>query len=236
MGIRRLDTAEVDAWRRHKRLEWASWREQAIDRLLTLAANNPSQFSASEWRAAETLVKELHGAAWFDHSRVLPPNRHTASPIVTKSCVRQVRTEFSRGLDALFPLPDKSGAQVLRWRPRGKASGHPVVYRHHEQVEQFTETIWPATVWVTIIGLLAEFGSRIRRCPDCPSRRFFVKTGRQAYCSRVCSQRVRSAKWYSVHRDAALEGRHEAYKRSVPRGHGTIVRRVKRRTGDTTSP
>jgi hypothetical protein len=88
---------------------------------------------------------------------------------------------------------------------------------------------WPDTVWVSIMSLLEEFGSRMGRCDGCPERRLFVKSKRQAYCSTQCSQRVRSERWYRKHRKVALDRRHERYKRQVLQGRrGTVVRRPRR--------
>jgi hypothetical protein len=56
-----------------------------------------------------------------------------------------------------------------------------------------------------------------------------VRQKRQTYCSRTCSQRVRSARWYHHHRALALERRHAAYRRATLSGRpGKISRRPRR--------
>lgn len=48
-------------------------------------------------------------------------------------------------------------------------------------------------------------GHRLKRCPECKEKRIFVKIKRQEYCSKSCSQRVRTRRFMEnyVKREAA---------------------------------
>ena len=71
---------------------------------------------------------------------------------------------------------------------------------------------WRHLRWLAIAALLEEFGAQIIRCeaPECTH--LFLRNRRQQYCSRPCSQRVRSTKWYNEHRETAKERRRQVYK------------------------
>ena len=71
---------------------------------------------------------------------------------------------------------------------------------------------WRHVRWLAIASLLEEFGARIVRCkaPECTQ--LFLRNRRQEYCSKKCSQKVRSLKWYTAHRDTARARRRQAYR------------------------
>ena len=71
---------------------------------------------------------------------------------------------------------------------------------------------WRHLRWLAIASLLEEFGEHVVRCdaPDCAH--LFLRTRRQQYCSRKCSQRVRSASWYKEHQETAKQKRRQAYR------------------------
>jgi hypothetical protein len=65
-------------------------------------------------------------------------------------------------------------------------------------------------------------GNKVRRCADCPN--LYVPThGRQEYCSRRCSQRVRTRKWRQEHPQEAAELRHRHYRKDIERRRGPAV-------------
>lgn len=78
-----------------------------------------------------------------------------------------------------------------------------------------------------VLAVLQAIGPRLRRCEDSTCRHFFVSNRRQVYCTRTCSDRVRSAKWRKEH--ANDERRKEKVK---AQRHAAYVRRVQRRLGD----
>jgi hypothetical protein len=71
---------------------------------------------------------------------------------------------------------------------------------------------WRAVAVLLLAALLEQAGDRLRRCPACS--KVFVRVGRQDYCSKACSQRVRSAKHYHAQRERILARRADAYVRS----------------------
>jgi hypothetical protein len=70
---------------------------------------------------------------------------------------------------------------------------------------------WPSSFWFSVADILRASGNRLRCCDVC--QQLFVRTGRREYCSRACSQRLRSRTYYKVHQEVIREQRHEAYKK-----------------------
>jgi hypothetical protein len=210
------------------------FRHGAVRQLLELADSDPSQFSEREWKRAETFLQQLHGRAWVDKGSAVPPNRVVPWPKVSRGRIREVHAELRTGLATLFPVDPTLRWERHFWYPPIK-SQRPGVVSEHRRVCQVSEASWPDTIWVTVLSLLDEFGDTIQRCPVCSSRRLFVKTKRQAYCSRQCSQCVRSARWYQRHRASALEQRRQAYVRQVLKGRRGVVARRPRKAGAQSS-
>jgi len=78
--------------------------------------------------------------------------------------------------------------------------------------------------------LLSTDGWRIALCANAKCRRPFVRRKRGQYCSRACSQKIRTARYRQ--REEWPEQRHEYYRRQVARTRGPIfVSKVKRRAG-----
>lgn len=77
--------------------------------------------------------------------------------------------------------------------------------------------------------LIEREGSRIARCQGPGCDRLFVRRKRGNYCSRRCSQRMRSERFRMSHsREELSEARHQAYKEKVRRESG-LARKVSRR-------
>ena len=68
---------------------------------------------------------------------------------------------------------------------------------------------WPSSYWLRVIDLLEEAGPMLVRCGHCNA--LLIKRGRKEYCSKKCSQKVRSNNWYINNRELACERRREAY-------------------------
>ncbi len=86
---------------------------------------------------------------------------------------------------------------------------------------------WPDGFYQAVACLLEKYGSYLRRCEECT--RIFLKSKRQVYCSKACSQRVRTRRWYAKNRDKVIEKRHQAYVLEVKRKIGPNVRVDRRR-------
>jgi hypothetical protein len=72
---------------------------------------------------------------------------------------------------------------------------------------------WKDMFWLAASGLLEIFGPSLRKCKECGT--IYTQTKRKFYCSRKCSQRVRSRRWYRTHGQLIVEKRHEAYVKRV---------------------
>lgn len=221
------------AFRQRERIETAHQRRRAIEDLIAFVANAPPRVGTRQWQRAAEFIQGLHGRAWLDEARVVPPDRIDPWPQVSPARVRQVHAELRRGLLLLFPIDDVRHWERRLWRPPFRANHHPALLHYHHRVARISEASWPDTLWIAVMGLLEEFGRQIRRCPTCTERRLFLKRKRQHYCSQACSQRVRSARWYQQHRQDARERRHQMYKRQVLKGRKGIVSRRRRSASGT---
>ncbi len=221
--------AAFEAFRRTNRAETRRVRRAAIDQLLQLAASAPNHFGARDWADAAKFLRRLHAQAWLNETRVVPPDRIVPEPQVTRRRIGRFHAELCRGLQQLFPMEGSPVWERRYWKLR--ATAYPMaVPRQHGRVWRTSVATWPDTIWVTTLGLLEEFGSGIFRCAMCPERRLFVKSKRQVYCSRRCSQRKRSARWYQHHRVIARERRRQVYVRRVLGGRKGVVARRPRKT------
>ena len=220
-----------EAFRQDHRAKVVRRRRVAVEQLLVFAASAPRAFDEREQTQAEDFLKELHALAW-EEIRVLPPDRIEPVPRVSRSRVRTVHAEVRRASVEIFPTNPSDQWQMRSWRPPMHARV-PMLVSEHGRVGQMLEAGWPDTVWVSIMSLLEEFGREIRRCGVCAERRLFLKRRRQEYCSRQCSQRARSARWYTAHRPEAQRRRRTAYQKQVKTGYprAKITTRTRRPRG-----
>jgi hypothetical protein len=202
-------------------------RAAALEDLLAFATRDLRAASPREQRAAANLVESWHRRALLEGAGVRPPDdRPRPQPTATMALVRRVHTELRRALLTLFPVHNDQRWERRLWRPPLRNAHGLGLERYHRRLTRVVEARWPDTIWIAVMGLLEEFGAQLVRCPSCAEHRLFLKRKRQAYCSRACSQRARSARWYESHQAEALERRHEAYKRRVLKGRkGVVVRR-----------
>jgi hypothetical protein len=186
--------------------------EQRFEEALRWAEREPAQFNERDWRAAREWLQDLHGLAWAsDVAGVQPPDgRIQLPPKVRNEQVRAFLAEWRRGLETLFPRADTRRSDRLVWLPLTLRQKAGLSY-YHRRITRVTVAAWPDTPWLTVMGLLAHFGERVRRCPACDEHRLFLKNKRQEYCSSQCSQRTRSAKWYDKHQEEARQLRRDAY-------------------------
>jgi hypothetical protein len=68
---------------------------------------------------------------------------------------------------------------------------------------------WRVVTVMVLAALLERAGDQLRRCVSCDQ--IMVRRGRREYCSNACSQRIRSARHYQVHREQLLERKAEHY-------------------------
>ena len=78
--------------------------------------------------------------------------------------------------------------------------------------------------WPALAEILENDGFLLRRCEECNT--IFLKTKRQQYCSRKCSQRARNRRWYKTHSLIMLQKRQQALAKKIQQlresgNHGT---------------
>jgi len=192
---------EFIRFRKQAREDRRRQRPKMTIALLQFASRDPNTFDRHDWRCAMDLLERLHRHAWLGERGVLPPDRLLPTSQASHGRVRNVHAELNRGLATLFPVDDHAFWKRRSWHPPVRAH-RPTLMHYHKRLFQVVEAAWPDTIWIVIMSLLEEFGGQLRRCPSCPEKRLFVKSRRQAYCSPACSQRTRSARWYTRHRRA----------------------------------
>jgi hypothetical protein len=70
---------------------------------------------------------------------------------------------------------------------------------------------WPDLFWFAFAEYMETFSTDLRRCTECQT--LYVKQKRQEYCSKTCSQRVRTRRWKEKDPLHASDMRHRAYVR-----------------------
>ena len=73
------------------------------------------------------------------------------------------------------------------------------------------EVGWPDLFWFAFAEYMETFANDLRRCTECLT--LYVKRKRQEYCSKTCSQRVRTRRWKEKDPLHASDSRHQAYVR-----------------------
>ncbi len=81
---------------------------------------------------------------------------------------------------------------------------------------------------------IQRVGSQYERIAECEApgcRRLFVKRKVRHYCSQKCSQRMRSSRYYELHREELSKRRHDSYVGRIKREKGAarVVQMRKRR-------
>lgn len=81
------------------------------------------------------------------------------------------------------------------------------------------------------IQRLGAHFDRIAKCEASGCERLFVKRKATRYCSRKCSQRMRSSRYYELHREQLRKRRHDAYVERIrqEKGAARVVQTRKRR-------
>jgi len=82
--------------------------------------------------------------------------------------------------------------------------------------------------------LVVEHGARIRPCASDDCKRFFVRHKGGLYCSKACSQKVRTARLrlsLEEKGESWSDRRHLTYRRKVEREQGkAVAMKIRRRT------
>ena len=70
---------------------------------------------------------------------------------------------------------------------------------------------WPDLFWFAFAEYMETFAIALQRCSECQT--LYVKQKRQGYCSKTCSQRIRTRRWKEKDPLHASDSRHRAYVR-----------------------
>ena len=139
-------------------------------------------------------------------------------PTQTHHHMRQVQARLRHVLEVLRPSDppfEPSRVRIMYASIPGAITGLYLMNDVSNEglgIQRVYGADWRHVRWLAIASLLEEFGARIVRCkaPECTQ--LFLRTRRQEYCSKKCSQKVRSLKWYTAHRDTAQARRRQAYR------------------------
>jgi len=75
--------------------------------------------------------------------------------------------------------------------------------------------------WLGVGYFLETYGTSIRMCEECS--KIFLRSRRQEYCSKQCSQRVRTRRWYEIHKEEAKDKRRQTYEQEMKKKHPKAV-------------
>lgn len=132
--------------------------------------------------------------------------------------------------DCFTSILSEKGEWTLPGLPQGAFIARTSAGRGKYSIHRHFMAEFPYTLWFAIAEWLEALGDRFKGCPECKYP--FVAVRRQAYCSDKCSQRVRTRKWYSEHRQEVSEKRHQVYIEQVRKKHPKA--KVQRRVRSTT--
>lgn len=147
--------------------------------------------------------------------------------------LRDALNHFTAGSISMWSVPAKiNNIQLVGYYDKGDGqqpiglllpipSSHGFVLHVRPLVSD-----WTSSFWLTVVYLLEAYGTLLRKCEECS--RIFLKTRRQEYCSKQCSQRVRARRWYEAHREKAKEKRRQTYEDEVKRIAGKNVKVARR--------
>jgi hypothetical protein len=89
---------------------------------------------------------------------------------------------------------------------------------------------WWSRVYAAVFGLMAELGPRFGICAHPKCCRLFLKSKRQAYHDKRCSQEERTRRWREKHPASVSDQRHKRYEKKQRARFGQNVK-VARRAG-----
>ena len=163
-------------------------------------------------------------------SRLLPPIDYTffrqtsrKRLNVTDSQLKKFHNAVTTALLRLFP-PSGDGTwnipATLAEIQLQRVVFHETVMKRRKKQERDYSWVsrtfsadWPDIFFVRVAEMLETFGSLVTRCSECQT--LFLRTRRQTYCSRRCSQKARSNRWYKTHREQAKRERRVRYAQEI---------------------
>lgn len=224
--MRREDGQRVKSTARWK---WTEW-------ILSFGRVNLRELSREELDRLKRDIVEFCDlgpvSAFRSVSRLLPTVDYTEfrrtsrkRVAITDSQLKKFHQAVRTALGQLFP-PSGDGtwkiSATLAETTLNRMVFHETLLKRGGKLERVSSWIsrtfsarWPDIFFVRVAEMFLTFGSFMTRCSHCKT--LFLRTRRQVYCSSRCSQRVRSNRWYSTHREEAKLKRRARYKTEIRR-------------------
>jgi hypothetical protein len=210
-----LDFAHLDFGRLSEQ-EQASIRRELLVFLL-FDALEAVPFRVFRDYVQETIDHETHSLASASERMVSEAEAQIAHAWVAKGIAaieagKIFSLDFSKKLDVRLKRSD-SDAERLRFT----------------MLDHSPETISERFA-ARVHDTLRSGRDSVRRCADC--RSLYVPThGLQDYCSKRCSQRVRTEKWRKAHPEKARSLRRNQYQEEIKRKQGAkVAKHIRKRT------
>jgi hypothetical protein len=213
MAIERLMRVTSGQRKQHRAARHAD-HERRLQWLLDFA-DSALPVSAADWRNLQGQLQQLDYVSGLD---VLPAwmlrGSRTKAGLrrLSRVEIHQIHDALRGLLDKLKPAGEPPSAEPYELLP---ARVMPHLSSDGRRIWAIDVSEWPDTFWLSVRSLLARFGERLTRCEDPQCGRLFLRTRRQSYCSRACSQRVRQHAWYQRRRKEVLARRKVAYEARV---------------------
>ena len=167
----------------------------------------PEAALCAKWKQGRLYIT-LRRGEWETMHRMLNDALESLYP-------KQVRSAAEGGGLTRWPLPVAIKKIELAGRvvniPKRSSNRRVVgtVVRAH--IHRRYEVGWPDLFWFAFAEYMETFATALRRCTECQT--LYVKQKRQEYCSKTCSQRVRTRRWKEKDPRHASDSRHRAYVR-----------------------
>lgn len=190
--LRELNRKELD---RLKRESWELCELGPVSAFRTVSRLLPPvDYTVFQWTSRKRLdvtdsqLKKFHNAVTTALLQLFPPSGNGTWPIPATLA----KTQLDRMvIHETVMKGRKTQERVYSW------------------VSRTFSACWPDIFFVRVAEMFLTFGSLVARCSECQT--LFLRTRRQAYCSRRCSQKARSNRWYKAHREQAKLKRRVRY-------------------------
>ncbi len=223
MAVRRLTRGESRQGRTHLREARAAEGYTRLEWLIDFERCDVSTLGKEDLIAIRQRLGRFTSVRDGD---VLPVEVLSGSKTASASRIprlsRKVIADIQKNLRALFTLirpPDQTPSMPpIRVRIEARTQGVDVVAFGSGQIDSVHAAVWPDILWLAIIALLQEHGTKIRRCgartgaTRCGT--LFLRSRRQTFCSKACSQRERARRWYERHGSEVRRQRRAAYRKT----------------------
>jgi len=201
-------------------LDESEWRilEEELQRFCgACAAFTPSQM----WKNYPIVPEATLFAKWEKGRLKIP---------LSRAELEELHRKLNEALESLYPkqFPSAEEDRHPRWllpvtikkielvgrvvKPARRVGNRLVAGTVvHAHIHRCYVVSWPDLFWFAFAEYMETFATDLRRCTECLT--LYVKRKRQEYCSKTCSQRVRTRRWKEKDPLHASDSRHQAYVR-----------------------